>query len=116
MKRSPLKTKLNRERAAARFARQFHSAEFVEWMRSRACDCCYKHTPCMEVHHVKTRGAGGTWRDTVTLCLWCHNAIHREGVATFCRARGWPLERLSELAAVYAEEWEALNANTAEPV
>ena len=126
-----------RPRAAkkvGRFARQFHSTEFVEWMQAKPCctctpDCgtlsnCWlqgerqrvfvdrdgygiPHGPWIEVSHVKSRGAGGTWRDTIPQCAACHAEFHQKGRATFCSSRGWPLERLSELAAGYAAEWES---------
>lgn len=129
MKRSPLKTKPNREKKAARFARQYHSTEFVEWMKAKPC-CCralmcsigIAHSETFEyvtgypgiaykieseVSHVVSRGAGGTWKDAVPMSPACHREFHAKGRRTYCQARGWPLERLSELAAGYAAEWEA---------
>lgn len=135
MKRSPLKTKpkigslvqegewkvkfvgfrSKQAKKDERFARQFHSREFVEWMQAKPC-CCGECGGLSggfagrrrEVHHVKSRGAGGSWKDTVPLSWACHGELHTRGQKTYCQARGWPLERLSELAAGYAAEWEAI--------
>lgn len=117
MKRSPLKTKPNREKAAARFARQFHSKEFVEWMQAQRCATCMRGPliPHSEVSHIHSRGAGGTWRDTIPQCKPCHADFHRMGRETFCSRRGWEShERLSELAAEYAREWEARLASSSD--
>lgn len=110
------------ERKKERFARQFHSTEFVEWMKSKPCCCghpfcsmrgsisatsaCLYQVPS-EVSHIRSRGAGGTWRDTVPMSPACHHEFHQKGRATFCTSRGWPVERLAELAARYAKEWES---------
>ena len=115
MKRSPLKTKPNKIKSK-RFAEQYHSAEFVCWIHGHPCStripgilCDYWPIHESVASHVsKSKGAGGTWRDVAPQCEKCHRELHQKGPATFCQARGWPLERLSELAAGYAREWEAI--------
>jgi hypothetical protein len=59
-------------------------------------------------HLAKSRGARGTWKDAAPQCAACHTEFHQKGRLSFCQARGWPLERLAELAAGYAAEWEAI--------
>jgi len=39
----------------------------------------------IDVHHVKSRGAGGTYKDLAPLCAWHHHCIHNEGKKTFAK-------------------------------
>lgn len=101
-----------RDKKDERFARQFHSKEFVEWIKDQPCSTCGKWSLLPDASHVRSRGAGGTWRDIIPQCWACHQEFHQKGRLSFCQARGWPPERLSELAAGYAREWEELQGAT----
>jgi hypothetical protein len=68
-------------RKRRRWERQFHSEEFVLFVKWLECVYCGR-TPC-EVHHEPTRSAGGTWKDTSPLCWECHPYRHKVGVKTF---------------------------------
>ena len=52
----------------------------------RAVGCLLARSGCaytVEVHHVKSRAAGGTYRDLVPLCLYHHRSVHDMGRDTF---------------------------------
>lgn len=96
MKRSPLapgkplrrKTKLrakNAAKAKPRYMRTFGPDGFAAWLRLQPCVACKGFGPGQknEVHHEPTRGAGGRWVDTVSLCTRCHRRRHDIGVETF---------------------------------
>jgi 5-methylcytosine-specific restriction endonuclease McrA len=84
----------NEKRRRKRFLKQFHSKEFVEWVRAQDCVAC-GNWPC-EVAHVRSRGAGGTWEDTVPLCPRCHHEQHNGGITTFERKHDLDLTREAE--------------------
>jgi hypothetical protein len=55
----------------------------------RRLPCCVcGDSPC-DPHHLKSRGAGGTDRDTVPLCRTHHDMAHQMGAVTF-----WSLHQL----------------------
>lgn len=91
----------NPERAARRFERAFGGEARLAWMHAHPCCVCGARP--VHVHHVVTRGAGGTASDTVPLCVAHHDEVHRAGVRTFearygCNLRG--------LAREYEREWQ----------
>lgn len=102
MKREKGLRRFNRERRARLFKAQFGSGARVKWMRALPC-CACGGGPC-EVHHVRSRGAGGGADDTVPLCSVCHRLLHTEGAKTFSRRL---FLDLSELATKYAQDWRA---------
>ena len=75
-KPKPKSVRRRRRRAAGRYKRQFGA--HASFLRSLSCCCCGDRRN-LHVHHVKTRGAGGTWRDTVPLCPSCHAFAHQHG-------------------------------------
>lgn len=90
-------TSLTRARKAKRFKEQFGPPGFVEWMKARPCVKCGKvdwrdGKPDNAVHHDPTRGSGGTWTDTTSMCRDHHTAgpgaRHTVGVVTFWRGVG----------------------------
>ena len=52
-------------------ARQFHSPERIEWVKSQPCEVT-KNTGIIHNAHMKSRGAGGTWHDIVPLDYRVH--------------------------------------------
>lgn len=80
----------NPERAAERFRKTFGPEGFAKWLRKQPCEACGKMGPGNknEVHHEPTRGAGGTWIDTVALCRSCHARRHDIGAPRFWREVG----------------------------
>ena len=78
--------KRNRARAAKEFRRAYGSKQRAAWIASLPCIVCA--TIPSENAHIRTRGAGGDWRDVVPLCQSCHAAQHTEGIETFQERRG----------------------------
>lgn len=84
-RRKPLKTHKrlkarNDKRADAKFKRNFHSREFVEFTNSQPCVFCGE-TPS-ECAHAEPRGMGGCgadWTRTFPACTWHHSQydLHR---------------------------------------
>lgn len=92
---------VNARRKAKRQLEQFGPA--AEYIRSRPCCICFAPGPS-DPHHVRSRGAGGKSDCLVPICRRCHHSLHCYGRKTF-EAR-WGVS-LTELAAVYAEEFRA---------
>ena len=60
----------------------------LDLMRSYACHVCGV-TP-VDVHHVRTKGAGGgdDLNNLISLCRVCHTKVHQMGVKTFWKKYG----------------------------
>lgn len=115
MRRSPLKRKgylkrrnperRNPERKAKAFSRHFGSVARVEWINSHPCSCGGAHPDCRgrTVNaHVKSRGAGGTWRDIIPLSYFCHIAQGNRGWSDYAEQGGLTKREAQERAAVLA--------------
>jgi hypothetical protein len=61
-----------KEKREALFTRNFHSALRVAWIRGLPCEVTGEHKGECVNAHMKSRGAGGTWRDIVPLSWECH--------------------------------------------
>jgi len=89
--RKPIKRR-NEARRARLFAKQFGSVARVEAINALACYCCRREGA--ENAHIKSRGAGGTWRDVVDLGIRCHrtapDSLHNCGsIEAFEAAHPW---------------------------
>lgn len=100
MKKTPIK-RVNRKRRQKRWLEQYHSPAFVRWIWAHACVAC-GHYPST-CAHVTSRGAGGTWRDIVPLCVRCHGEQHVIGIESFERRHAIDLQ--AEARRINAE-WE----------
>lgn len=89
LKRGKAMKKVNAKRKRERFVEGFGSAERVRAIQAMPCLVCSARPS--QVAHVKSRGAGGTYRDTVPLCAACHALQHAKGVETFERMVGLDL-------------------------
>ncbi len=73
-RKTPLKRggrpKVNRQRKAANFARQYHSVERVEFVKSRPCDACRVVGYSENAHVGRRSGAGrkGPYTEIASLC------------------------------------------------
>ena len=76
------KEKRRAERLKKRNLRQFGTKAFRKLVAEMNC-CACGNPPPSQLHHVKTRGAGGTYRDIAPLCYRCHSDIHNVGSKTF---------------------------------
>lgn len=112
MRRTPLKPgpgpkrrtavkKRNAKRLRETRARQF--GPHAERVRALPCCACGARPPS-QPHHVKSRGAGGTWRDLVPLCGYCHLIIHAIGAKSFGRAHNVDLAAVARELAMKEEQ------------
>jgi hypothetical protein len=94
------------KRKKERFARQFHSEEFVEWTRQSRCvvHSCTHGVPS-ECAHNPSRGAGGTWVDVSPMCGFHHRQQHHIGVKKFQRLYGISFKQTN---AAHTAKWEAM--------
>jgi len=86
MKRTPLNRKTpikkaNAKRKRTRFARAYASGDNVARIQAMPCVVCGRAPS--EAAHVRSRGAGGTWRDIVPLCRDHHRIQHAMGIRSF---------------------------------
>lgn len=98
MKRTPLhrNTPLkasNPKRKRQRFARAYGSSDNVERIQAMPCVICGRSPS--EAAHVRSRGAGGTWRDIVPLCRDHHREQHTVGLRTFEATHAVDLARIA---------------------
>ena len=70
-----------RERKTARLEKHWGPDGFVEWCKTM--NCVVTGQSGVELHHVKSRGSGGTWKDIVPLSPEKHRELHRIGVKSF---------------------------------
>lgn len=82
---------INRKRAKKKHAEAFGPPGFVEFVHEFGCVIAREKADAkcdgpVEVAHLKSRGAGGVWREnTVGLCRHHHAQHHRLGVESFDR-------------------------------
>ena len=90
------------------FKEQFFSKARVRWVKGLSCSVpgCYSN-PCDNAH-IRSRGAGGTYRDIIPLCRYHHVEQHTAGIKTFAFKYGLDLK---ELAKATASAWEAVQHN-----
>lgn len=80
LKRTPL-PKTNPKRRAKRWAEQFDSPEFLDFVHALPCAVCEQEPS--EAAHARSRGAGGKAADILPLCGECHELQHTLGVKSF---------------------------------
>lgn len=93
-----------------KFARQFHSAEYVEWSNKQPCVACeWSATSVIltQCAHNPSRGAGGTWENVSPLCPSCHGEQHGWGAETFQQKYGI---RFKQTNAQHCRAWERREA------
>lgn len=73
--------KPNSKRQKTNRKKNFHLNERVDYIKSLPCLVC-GNTPS-DNEHVRSRGAGGTYKDIVPLCRTHHNERHQLGRDTF---------------------------------
>jgi hypothetical protein len=105
--RKPL-PKANRARRKVRFAEQFDSPAFLEFVKALPCVVCGEG-PC-DAAHVRSRGAGGKACDVTSLCFDCHRLQHELGVVTFGNLYGI---KLKDAATATWASWQALQEEAA---
>lgn len=103
MKRTPLRRRSRIRPINPKRLEWLRELQFGDWaneIRSMPCAVC-SHPPPSEPHHTRSRGAGGTKKGLVPLCIFCHAEWHALGRFTFAE------KYQVDLAAVAAHLWDA---------
>lgn len=87
----------NPQRRAKRFKQAFGSPERVAAIQAMPCAVCGSRPS--QCAHVRSRAAGGTYRDIVPLCHAHHAEQHQIGIASFEERHGLDLAQLAEQVA-----------------
>jgi hypothetical protein len=85
--------RVNRQRKARSFARNFGSVAFVEWTKAQPCACCgeaprqwwQRDAWGNDCAHVRSRGAGGDHTHVIAACPACHDANRPTGQYAMAR-------------------------------
>lgn len=85
------------QRKQERFRKHYGSKAYLAAIHAQPCEGCGTEQD-IEASHIRSKGAGGTWRDLVAKCRQCHREWHNWGRFTWCERKGVLLEQL-ELAA-----------------
>ena len=80
-RRGPLINKINDARKSKRFKRYYHSEAYVLAVKATPCSVCGIRPS--HAHHLRSKGAGGTFKDLVPLCEKHHYEFHSTGTRTF---------------------------------
>lgn len=91
----------NRARRKRLYASQFGA--HADRIRAMPCAICGKPGPS-DPAHVRSRGAGGTWRDLVPLCRADHAELHEIGRHSFERLYNVNLAALARSLAERPQE------------
>ena len=103
LKRASLQLKPDPERAQERFARHFGPEGYRAWLLTHSCAAC--GNSATDQAHVRSRGAGGTWTDTVPMCRSCHVLQHTKGWRPLWEATGRSRDDLAAAAKAFAAQW-----------
>lgn len=78
--------------------------QLLNEFRMLRCMACGAFPP-NDVHHIKTRGSGGSneAHNLIPLCRYCHTAWHTMGAKSFIKKHPHIMEYLTKLG------WEILN-------
>lgn len=111
--RKPVK-KRNAKRRASEFARCYHSAERVAFVKSLPCAACRHqgaYNPIVNAHaHGDGAGRKASYQTIVPLCWTCHSIQHSSGNEALERLRGFSFDE----SAKYTEaKWQAFQQSAA---
>ena len=95
-----------KEKREALFKRNFHSALRVAWIRGLPCEVTGEQKGECVNAHMKSRGAGGTWRDIVPLSWECHQDFDTMAAEKFQQKYNRSKESVAESSWDYAKIWE----------
>tara|TARA_R100001086_G_scaffold35341_1_gene16033 strand:- start:2684 stop:3019 length:336 start_codon:yes stop_codon:yes gene_type:complete len=97
-------------RRVQRFAKQFHSQERVLFFKSLPCEVTKRLSAGVQNAHVKSRGAGGTYKDIVPLSWEVHLDFDGIGEIEFERRYGRSKQSVRDRAPHYQQLWEGYKA------
>ena len=92
------------ERKKERFEKHFHSVDRVRFMGSRPCEITGK---LCSIHnaHMKSRGAGGTYKHIVPLHFLAHKDFDEMGEEKFEKKYGRTKQSVRDRAEHYEKLW-----------
>ena len=96
------------ERQVARFAKQFHSVERVEWIKDLPCEVTGVRSP-FDVHNAHMRGRAGpgeTYKLIVPLYAQVHGDFDTMPEEKFLATWGRTKDSIRERASHYQTMWE----------
>ena len=94
-----------KERSEERFARQFHSKERVEWVKSQPCHVTRQKGNIVNAH-MKSRGSGGTYADIVPLDWTVHFDFDTMPAQKFEQKYKYSKKLVRKAAWFYNEAWK----------
>lgn len=103
-RRTPLKAR-NPKRLASAWSKAYGSSEYLAFVHAQPCVVPGCEETRIHAAHVRSRGAGGTWRSVVSMCRDHHREQHEFGILTF--QRKYAID-LPALAAAFAEQGASL--------
>ena len=93
-------------RRVQRFAKQFHSQERVRFIKALPCEVKKLPSAGVQNAHMKSRGAGGTYKDIVPLGWEVHLDFDAMGEVEFERRWGRSKASIRDRAPHYQRLWE----------
>jgi len=93
------------ERKKKRFKKHFYSVERVRFIASHPCELTGK---LCSIHnaHMKSRGAGGTYKHVVPLHFLAHKDFDEMGKEKFEKKYGRTKQSVRDRAEYYHEQWK----------
>ena len=101
-----VKRKRREVRRARLFEKNFHSEERVLFIKSLPCEVTGRLSDAVVNAHMKSRGAGGTYRDIVPLSWDVHHDFDVMGEVEFERRWGRSKASVRDRAPHYQLLWE----------
>lgn len=94
---------VNRERRSLYSEKHYGTEDFRAWFYGLSCVVPGCEAASVEMAHVKSRGAGGTWQDVVPKCHAHHREQHDIGILTWQQKHGLCL---TTMAAEIQRAWD----------
>jgi len=101
-----LKRQRKKERAIRLFKRNFHSQERVRFIKSLPCEVTGRSSETVVNAHMKSRGAGGTYRDIVPLQWRVHRHFDEMSEAKWELIYQRTKQSVRDRAPMYQQLWE----------
>ena len=101
-----IKRKRREERRARLFENNFHSKERVLFIKSLPCEVTGRMSATVVNAHMKSRGAGGTYRDIVPLSFDAHRAFDEMPESKFEALYQRTKQSIKDCAPAYQLLWE----------
>ena len=102
--------KRKKDRRARLFERNFHSQERVRFIKSLPCEVTKRPSETVVNAHMKSRGAGGTYRDIVPLSSVVHQHFDEMPESVFERTYKRSKASVRVRAEYYQQLWEGSRA------